>query len=754
MRQAIRSGITVLLFLFLLPLLGQSAGSASVSLKDPTFNASGEGDITTTGTIQVGENRLQVADQRTWKQGQGIRIRRAGAQQQIQDAESNWRALSSAVQVSYEAGDQKQGNASVRCVSSDRTGNAIDLCEAALSRPANFVADELRFWIKSSAATQPGDLQITLLDRLGAVEKGELTLPSLQANTWTEVFVPIQGEVQPRTNAGLGHVQRMRLQCRRGCEQLAVQMDDFELVQDLIARVDQIDFLSQEGAVFSLNQRAKRSVAHEVIYHDDTAAVTQWLEQANQSKGAELLAPPGVYYISQSLPLYSHTTLRCSGAENTVFKNTGRSKNGASNLFSTQTAQVAAPTSITIEDCGFDANGWNLKDFLSVISILGLEPARNISIRNNRFFDSVFDTLSPTKMNCDRGQDACEILQRQYILVLNPDGAWIEHNRLSGGGRIKVGRPGQNFYIRHNQIDLVNDNAITIVDDNGNRGCAQLKNPCVTEQVEITDNTINNPVGVGIFFGADGDPSDDPEMVLRNITITRNHISGFFTGAIKGVLPAITENVNVTQNTIEARRSREKLKELHTQGILIKRGDAATQTATGITVEANTLLAVGNYATFSVSGLTFQGDMTGLTVTNNQIRCQDCSGIRRGIWFTDGVFQTVEVSNNLVNGTIDAIQVTANLVDATVGHNQFLNSTGNQAGQISIALNPGEMVRAQIVQNQIRDGANFGIFCRGNGRFDLAIADNSFVGHEDREISKACLSTAYSPIDEEIIPTE
>lgn len=740
MRLPLRNGITIVLFLLLLPLLGQSVSKASISLKDPQFNASGDGDTTTTGAIEAGDTELNVADATTWNQGQGIRISRAGAHQPVHEAESGWRAVSPQVKVVYDAADKKQGNASVRCTSLDPAEGPVDLCEAGLSQPINFTADELRFWIKSSIAAQPGNLQMVLLTRSGEVEKGELELPALRANEWTEVFVPIQGEAQRRGEAGLNQVQQIRLRCHTQCERLAVQLDDFELVQDLVTQVVQIKALPEGGTVFSLDQVAKRTVENEVVYHDDTVAAGLWLKQANQPKGADLSVPPGVYYISQSLPLYSHTNLRCDGAETAIFKNTGRSRTGATGILSTKTAGSTAPTNITIENCGFDSNGWNLKDFLSVISIFGSEPAREISIRNNHFFDSVFDRRSPIAMNCDRGQDACEILQRQYILVLNVDGAWIEHNRLSGGGRIKVGRPGRNFYIRHNQIDLVNDNAITVVDDNGNDGCARARTPCITEQVEITDNTINNPVGVGIFFGADGDPSDDPNMSLRNITVARNHISGFFTGAIKGVLPATTEDVNVTANTIEATRSREKLKELHTQGILIKRGDAANKAATKIKVEGNTVLASGAQAIFSVSGITFQGDMTDLTVTNNQIRCEGCLSIRRGIWFSGGIFQTVAVSNNLIDRTIDAIDVTANLVDATVGHNQFLNSTGNRAGQISIALDPEETIKAQIAQNQIQGGANFGIFCRGNGRFDLAIDNNHFVGHEGREISRTCFS--------------
>ncbi len=150
--------------------------------------------------------------------------------------------------------------------------------------------------------------------------------------------------------------------------------------------------------------------------------------------------------------------------------------------------------------------------------------------------------------NCDFGHEACVTRQRHHILVRKVDGVWIEHNQMSGGGRIKTGGAGlgRNMHIRHNALDFVNDNRITIVD----------RSAGVTEHVEITGNTIINPVTSGIFFGADGPKfAAVPGMILRDVTIARNRISGFFSDAgIVGKLPLTAENTEIQDNFIENRR--------------------------------------------------------------------------------------------------------------------------------------------------------------------------------------------------------
>jgi hypothetical protein len=169
------------------------------------------------------------------------------------------------------------------------------------------------------------------------------------------------------------------LQCLSACDGISVHLDDFRLVKDLVARVDAIKLVPDGRAIFQLNRVAGRTVAGEVIYHDDTVAVRTWLQAAERPGGATLFAPSGVYYInrielpavggaegSYSLPLYNDTLLSCAGASKTTFKNTGGSATGPGVMFR---SVAPAPTNIAIESCGFDWNGWNLQDYLTVIMI-------------------------------------------------------------------------------------------------------------------------------------------------------------------------------------------------------------------------------------------------------------------------------------------------------------------------------------------------------------------------------------------------
>ena len=204
---------------------------------------------------------------------------------------------------------------------------------------------------------------------------------------------------------------------------------------------------------------------------DASDFIRRRLDNAHQKGQKVVTIPAGVYTISKPLPIYNNMTIRGAGANKTILKNSD--SNGPKIMFSTEVAGTETPKNITIENIGFDSNGFNRDSFLAVIVITGKSfnaQASNIRIRNNRFFDSVFDRQNPsTQLNCDRGLKTCEqkVKQRQYIVALNVDGLWVTDNKLSGGGRIKIGRPGRNIYIRRNTLNFVNDNAITFVNNGG-----------------------------------------------------------------------------------------------------------------------------------------------------------------------------------------------------------------------------------------------------------------------------------------------
>lgn len=733
----------------------------ALNLRD--FNASGAGDQTMLGSVEEGSTELVLAptasDARdTWQEGHGIRIQRAGPYTHVHSADIDWTLpphAPSGAAASHDETDKMEGEASVRCTftgtppdaDGDGTPDPVDLCEVDLGGPIDTQYDELRFWIKSSVATSHGDLEIVIYSNDYDAEgnrrpgKFQLQIPSLAPDTWTEVFA----EIEARNGFGNpSGPQFVTLRCVTIslCDGLDIHLDDFWLVQDLVTQVQEINVAESDAITFTLETPAVRTVSDEVVYHDDTAAVQAWL-QAAEAEGANLFAPAGTYYISEDLPLYSDTHLRCASADVTTFKNSGRSKTGTSKMLSTKQAEVPAPENIEIEHCGFDVNGWNRSDHMTIIQIqtFNLDSAeqrvQTIDIRNNRFFDSDFPGLT----GCDADQDTCVTRQRLYISVRRVDGVWIEHNHLSGGGRIKAGNLGlgRNMYIRHNIIEFVNDNAITVTDIKSGETDKCIE-PCLTEHVEITDNVIVNPITVGIFFGADGQNNDVPGMTLRDVTIARNRIEGFFGAGIHGILPAETSDVHITDNLVRSQPPTIK------KGAAVSLKNGPGDTATDIRIERNTFIASGE---FGGDGMLFQGPMNDLIIADNDIRCDGCRSIQRGFRFRVAGVEQLELRNNTVVEASTALQIVTDITNGRIQDNEFRDSTNEHSGQIILSLDEGEAVDASIARNRIEGGAGHGIYCQGDGAFDLVIIGNDFAGNAKMDIAgcpESPLPSVFLPV--------
>jgi len=744
----------------------------TLNLRD--FNASGASDQTVQGSIDEGSTALVIdptaSDARdTWQEGHGIRIQRAGPTTRVHTADTGWALpphAPSGAAVSHDGTEKREGEASVRCtltgpppdVDGDGNSDPVDLCEVDLVATQgitmSFEYDELRFWIKSSVATNHGDLEIVIYsdddDADGNRKPGrfQLQIPALAPDTWTEVFA----EIEARNGFGNPSApQFVTLRCVTIslCDGLDVHLDDFWLVQDLVTQVQEINVAASDAITFTLETPAVRTVSDEVVYHDDTAALQSWLQAAEAEEGANLFAPAGIYYVSAVLPLYSNTHLRCAGADVTTFKNSGRSRTGTSKMLSTKHAEIPAPENIEIEHCGFDVNGWNRSDHMTIIQIQTFnvdsaeQRVQTIRIRDNRFFDSDFPGLT----ECDRTQDTCVTRQRTYISVQRVDGVWIENNHLSGGGRIKAGSLGlgRNMYIRNNIIEFVNDNAITVVDIDRGDDSDECIDPCLTEHVEITDNVIVNPITTGIFFGADGQPNDAPGMTLRDVTIARNRIEGFFGPGIKSILPGKTSNVHITDNFIKGIRSRPPTTK-QGQAIVLKKGPTSVAAATDIRVERNTFIALDEYGG---DGMIFQGPIGDLRVADNEIRCDDCRSIQRRFRFRVAGVEQLELRNNTVVGASTALQIITDIANGRIQDNEFLDSTNEDSGQIALVLDEGETVDARVARNRIQGGAGHGIFCQGDGTFDLLIIGNDFADNAKMDIAgcpESQLPSVFLPV--------
>lgn len=818
-----------------LSLLANPSGRPVVDLRDPRFNASGEGDKTLGGSIADGDNLLVISDPAgpivssevvihgpegvtTWRVGQGVRVRRAGDDQPVHTADSGWRQVGGDTEappcadapgaaVCHDEDDpspdlpEPDGDRSVRCTfltTPPVPGATVDLCEVDLGARTDFRFDEIRFWVKSSMDTSAGDLQLILADESGPISGAELEVPALTAaKGWTEQFVPMQ------TRSGNhGAVRKVTLRCNEpevttpgapSCAGRVVHLDDVSLAQDLLATVRDLRALSGGGVALVLGRDdsnqpilAGRAVVNEIVYHDDKEAVRSWLREA-QAGGAELYAPAGVYYLSHisSLPLYSNTRLRCQSADTTVFKHSGRLLNGPLIMFQ---AGESVPQNITVENCGFDLNGWNGQRLLVVLHIaaVGSERVRNVVIRNNRFFDSIFDADPAARMkHCDRGLHQCATFDRSYVLIRTVDGARVENNRLSGGGGIHVGGGVRNVSIRNNLIDFVNEQGISIVDIDrthpGEDACRPLSPPSrfeqsgsegdgpvavsgqesqpggrenlsaaqppsnITERVKIIGNTILNQVGHGIFFGADGGCNDSLGMALRDVEIRGNYIRGFFyASGITGVFPATTDRVRVTYNTVVAVRESKKplALPLYTAGISLSRGDCPIDPATNIQVTGNTLVAAGPYGEFNVGGLRIEA---GVNADEIDVLCKPRVGSDG-----PGPLSNLWVLNNTVRCERGSTSGTACHPGATPGvdHGIFLTTgefanvilRGNRVAGATTALGLGQsvgpvltvtgaVVERNVFSNSTHpDLGQITVALQGGGRIEARVVNNAVRG--------------------------
>jgi len=306
----------------------------------------------------------------------------------------------------------------------------------------------------------------------------------------------------------------------------------------------------------------------------DTVALRKWAASI-QTGGGDLFLPEGTYMYNSYVPIPSNTRLTCADADSAVFKNDSTVQ-GFLNFAATTTSNV------TVENCGFDANGYNVEDFQYFL--LGVSGThQNIQIRNNHMFDSDFP-----------GEEV--VKQRQYIVLIGCYQCWVEDNYLEGGGRIKIGRPGSYIYVRGNILDFINDNGITFVEINNQ----------TTDNVEVTDNTILNPLGSGIFFGGDGQRQTDPALTLRNVLIARNYIKGDF---------GVTEDIRIINNTIIKTGTEGSF----SNGIGIGRTDSAPQPTEGVVIKGNTIDAAdaGHYTD---SGMLIAGSHNNMVIANNIVR--------------------------------------------------------------------------------------------------------------------------------------
>jgi hypothetical protein len=260
--------------------------------------------------------------------------------------------------------------------------------------------------------------------------------------------------------------------------------------------------------------------------------------------------------------------------ETCVFKNVG-GKSGPTFCF--QLIGSANPpypepfTDILFDSVGFDMNGLDSGNFAGVVGVKGAsQPATHITMRRLKVWDSVLGDAMFTARN----------RQRQYLIGLYVEDVLIENCDLSGGGRIKVGRPGKRMVVRNNVLRNVNDNAITFADS----GQAAT----VNEDILVEGNSISNPIGSGIFIGADGERAGYAGKTFRNVMVRNNTIQGDFgTAGITLTTTDIFENIVVHDNIVRKTGSSGRF----VVGIVLGTSEAISHPTRYVTIENNRVSA-------------------------------------------------------------------------------------------------------------------------------------------------------------------
>jgi hypothetical protein len=351
---------------------------------------------------------------------------------------------------------------------------------------------------------------------------------------------------------------------------------------------------------------------------DDTACLGTWIDAGRAAPHRRLSVPPGTYLYTTPFALYSGFDLRCADTSRVTFKN-----DSGTGLLFVATAPVHG---VRIENCSVDVNGSH-ENFLAVISVNpgGAEPSTDIRVRRNHIYDSAI----PGTMSAE---------QRQYILLLNCTECRVERNHLSEGGRIKLGRPGHHLVIRKNTVEYANDNAITVVDVGAG----------TSQGIEIKDNIVLNPKGVGIFFGADGEGQTNPALTTRDVSVEHNKIEGdWITACILGTLPAVTSTVRIRKNACVKTGTQGQYR----AGIVIKRTNDAAQRATDIRVEHNRVASTipwtpGSTPPLELGGIFFSGNHTQVRVTNNAVE----NVAPRAIYFHSVDITAAKIVHNKMTG--------------------------------------------------------------------------------------------------------
>jgi hypothetical protein len=311
--------------------------------------------------------------------------------------------------------------------------------------------------------------------------------------------------------------------------------------------------------------------------------------------------------------------------------------------------------------------------------------------------------------------------QRQYIVLLGFDSVKVQNNRLTEGGRIKVGRPGKRLIITGNHVRDVNDNGISMVDTSPGG---------VTEDVVVSSNIVKNCGTAGIYFGGDGQSATGATMVCRNFVVSDNIVTGDFTVGIKAILPVTADRIAVRGNII----SKVGTSGSNTIGIQFNVVSTTVAHESGI-IAGNIITGPLTFAAIDIQ------NMTNLSVVGNMGKDMPNASLIRlraaivHAVIANNVGHNVGFGVNHTAGDITDVLIDANVIDTTGAASYAYSFTG-----------AGTILRCRL-SNNIGKGAGTGLrVTNSSGTVDLDRVNNDLSNNTvaATEITSTFVATAVS----------
>lgn len=279
--------------------------------------------------------------------------------------------------------------------------------------------------------------------------------------------------------------------------------------------------------------------------------------------------------------------------------------------------------------------------------------------------------------------------QRQPILILNCSRVTVRDCRLTAGGRIKVGRPGNRCIIDGNILYGVNDNGITVV----------MTGAHYSTDLIIRNNIVFFAATTGIFVGADGASQNNASMYAYRMRVEDNIVVGNCMNGISAFAPrGASESIQINRNVIKRIGTTSTAFDADRVGILCTNVTSASAT-TPVDYSIKDNIIIGAFGDCGIK----LADVNQFIATGNIF-----DGLTAGEAFEIGTVTEGIIADNVVNNTflfINMPNAGGAVTDLTIARN-VVEATITSSNSHIIDLDQAtSLTRLRIFDNVIK-GAN------------------------------------------------